>query len=91
VATTALEPAWTVEHGYLLDVVGDPAVHVRIGLIPTAADLADLTPARMRGIGLRITAAPLVNAIPAVCAAQPGIVTYADLRTVAPRLIPPAR
>jgi hypothetical protein len=44
--------------------------------------LADLTPERMRGIGLRITAAPLVNAIPAVCAATSGIATYAGAASV---------
>ena len=87
IATTALDPAWSVEHGYLLDIQGDPGVHVRLDLVPTAEDLADLTPARMRGIGLRITAAPLVNAIPAVCAAQPGIATYAELAVIAPRLV----
>jgi hypothetical protein len=40
----------------------------------------------MRSIGLRITAAPLINAIPAVCAAAPGIATYAELPAIAARL-----
>lgn len=83
VATEALDPPWTVEHGYLIEVVGDPNVHVRVDLMPTDADLADLTPQRMRSIGLRITAGPLINAIPAVCAARPGIATYADLPAIA--------
>lgn len=87
IATPLLEPAWTVEHGYRIEVVGDPHVHVKIDLMPTDADLADLTPAVMRGIGLRITAAPLINAIPAVCAAAPGIATYADIPAVAGRLL----
>jgi hypothetical protein len=85
VATQSLEPAWAVEHGYRVDVTGDPNIHVKIDLMPTAEDLADLTPRRMRSIGLRITAAPLVNAIPAVCGAAPGIATYADLPAVAGR------
>lgn len=88
VATPLITPAWTVEHGYLLDIKGDPSVHVRLDLMPTDDDLADLTPERMRAIALRITAAPLVNAIPAVCAAAPGIATYADLPTIAPILLP---
>lgn len=79
VATPHLEPAWKVEHCYLIDVVGDPHINMRVGMFPTEADLADLTRDRMRGIGLRATAAPLVNAIPAVCAAAPRIATYADL------------
>ncbi|BBX47245.1 dihydrodipicolinate reductase [Mycobacterium cookii] len=86
VACQTLEPPWRIEHGYRVEIVGDPNVYVKVDLMPTAADLADLTADRMRGIGLRITAAPLVNAIPAVCAARPGIVTYAELPTVAARI-----
>ena len=86
-ATPRLEPAWTVEHGYRIEIVGDPNVHVKVDLMPTDDDLADLTPAVMRGIGLRITAAPLINAIPAVCAAAPGIATYADIPAVAAQLV----
>jgi 2,4-diaminopentanoate dehydrogenase len=87
IATASLEPAWTVEHGYRIEITGDPSVYVKVDLMPTPEDLADLTPERMRGIGLRITAAPLVNAIPAVCAAAPGIATYADLPAIAARLL----
>jgi 2,4-diaminopentanoate dehydrogenase len=87
VATQSLEPPWTVEHGYRVEIIGDPSVYVKVDLMPTAEDLADLTPERMRGIGLRITAAPLVNAIPAVCAAAPGIATYADLPAISARLL----
>lgn len=87
IATKFLDPAWTVEHGYRIEVRGDPNVYVKVDMMPTDDDLADLTPQRMRGIGLRITAAPLVNAIPAVCAAAPGISTYADLPAVSALLI----
>lgn len=69
-----------------VDITGDPNVYVKVDLMPTAEDLADLTSARMRGIGLRITAAPLVNAVPAVCAAAPGIATYAELPAISARL-----
>jgi len=86
VATQSLEPAWTVEHGYRIEILGDPNVYVKVDMVPTAEDLADLTPERMRGIGLRITAAPLVNAIPAVCAATAGIATYAELPAISARL-----
>lgn len=87
IATHSLDPAWTVEHGYRIEIIGDPSVYVKIDMMPTAEDLADLTPERMRGIGLRITAAPLVNAIPAVCAARPGIATYAELPAISARLL----
>ena len=36
----------------------------------------------MPSIGMRITAVPVVNAIPAVCAAAPGLATYADLPVI---------
>jgi hypothetical protein len=87
VATQSLDPAWTVEHGYRIEILGDPSVYVKVDMMPTAEDLADLTPERMRGIGLRITAAPLVNAIPAVCAATSGIATYAELPAISARLL----
>jgi 2,4-diaminopentanoate dehydrogenase len=87
VASRSLEPAWKIEHGYRVEIDGDPNVYVKVDLMPTAEDLADLTPGRMRGIGLRITAAPLVNAIPAVCAAAPGIATYAELPAISARLL----
>jgi 2,4-diaminopentanoate dehydrogenase len=87
VATQALDPPWTVEHGYRIEIVGDPSVYVKVDMMPTAEDLADLTPQRMRGIGLRITAAPLVNAIPAVCAAKAGIATYAELPAISARVL----
>lgn len=83
IATEALDPPWRVAHGYRVQIVGDPSVNVTIELMPTDANL---TVQRMRSIGLRITAAPLVNAIPAVCAAPPGIATYATLPAVAARL-----
>ncbi|MGK9272590.1 dihydrodipicolinate reductase [Williamsia muralis] len=87
-ATPLLEPAWHIEHGYVIDISGDPNVRMKIDLLPTDADLADWSTQRMRNIGLRITAAPLVNAIPAVCAAPPGIVTYAELPAIAALLAP---
>jgi hypothetical protein len=87
IATESLDPPWTVEHGYRIEIRGDPSVYVKVDMLPTDEDLADLTPDRMRSIGLRITAAPLVNAIPAVCAAAPGVATYADLPAISARLI----
>lgn len=87
IATQALDPPWTVEHGYRIEIVGDPSVRVKVDMLPTDEDLANLTPERMRGIGLRITAAPLVNAIPAVCAAAAGIATYAELPAICARLV----
>ena len=81
-ATPLVDPPWTVEHGYRIEVTGDPNLNLKLDIWPTAADLADLTEATMHGIGMRITAVPVVNAIPAVCAAAPGLATYADLPVI---------
>lgn len=87
-ASTDIDPAWTVDHSYRVEVTGDPNVRLRLDIWPTEADLADLTKETMHNIGMRITAVPVVNAIPAVCAAPPGIATYADLPVVTSPLLP---
>lgn len=76
---SAIEPAWTVEHGYRVDVLGNPRVSLRLDILPDLDDLRLLTVEEMYSLGMRIAAVPLVDAIPAVCAASPGIRTYADL------------
>ena len=81
-ASTRVEPPWTVEHGYLIEVEGDPNLRLKLDIWPTEADLANLTTATMHSIGMRITAVPVVNAIPAVCAAPAGLLTYADLPVI---------
>lgn len=81
-ASGRVEPGWTVEHGYLVEVEGDPNLRLRLDIWPTEDDLANLTRATMHSIGMRITAVPVVNAIPAVCAAAPGLLTYADLPVI---------
>jgi hypothetical protein len=81
-----LEPAWTVEHGYVVEVDGDPHVRVKLDITPDVHAPGALTTADIHGIGMRITGVPAVNAIPAVCAAAPGIRTYADLPAVTSRI-----
>ena len=75
--TQQLEPAWDVLMGYLIEVRGDPHVNVRIDFMPR--DLATATLDDLVVMGAVLTAMPAVNAIPAVVAARPGIVTYRDL------------
>src|SRR4030095_13592440 len=65
-----IDPKWKVAHGYSAEVAGDPKVRLRLTSLP-AGDLSNFGVAEMRAIGLRITALPLVGAIPAVCAASP--------------------
>jgi hypothetical protein len=80
-----IEPAWTVELGYVVEVAGDPNIRVKLDLWPEG-DLTAMGVDEFRGIGMRITAVPPVNAIPAVCAAEPGIRTYADLPVITSRM-----
>ena len=60
------EPNWPVEHGYSIDVRGDPSFRLRL-------DPGD------GWTGAASTAMPLVNAIPLVISAAPGIVNLGEL------------
>jgi hypothetical protein len=62
-----MTPNWPVEDGYVIEIHGDPAVRVRIEPIAEHFD------------GATTTAMPVVNAIPQVVAAAPGIVNGNDL------------
>lgn len=62
-----MTPNWPVEDGYVLEVEGDPSVRVRLQPMGEHFD------------GATTTAMPVVNAIPQVVAAPPGIVNTADL------------
>lgn len=75
--TNDLEEVWEeVLHGYHLQVVGNPSIDLRVNFTPTAGES---TVQDLLDMGRRITGQPALNAIPAVVAAPPGIVTYADL------------
>lgn len=69
-------------HGYVVDIKGDPIIHNTMIPIPRG-DLSRMTMADRQRHGMKITAMPAVNAIPAVVAAEPGIRTYKDLPTTA--------
>ena len=62
-------PDWPVDHGYLIDVEGTPSLRLRIE--PGEGWSGSVS-----------TALPLVNAIPAVCAAPAGIVNRGELPLV---------
>jgi hypothetical protein len=78
-----LDPDWKVEHGYLVDIQGEPCVRTRLEIYP-AADFVAHSFKDYMVLGMIMTALPVVNAIPQVCAARPGIVTYLDLPLVVP-------
>ena len=62
-----MTPNWPVEDGYVIEIEGEPAVRCRLEPIGPHFD------------GATTTAMPVVNAIPQVCAAPPGIVNHRDL------------
>jgi hypothetical protein len=79
-----LEPDWQIQDGYVIEVQGRPTVRTTLQFLPPpdfeAKSLADFMV-----LGHIMTAMPAVNAIPAVVAAPPGIVSYPDLRLPLPR------
>lgn len=80
-----VEPAWPVEHGYVVEIDGEPKIRLKLDVWPHQEDLSRLTADDLHGLGMIITGLPAVNAIPAVCAAEAGIRTYADLPVITGR------
>jgi hypothetical protein len=77
--TADLDVPMEVLHGYHLQVVGDPSIDLRLNVTPTRGER---TVQDLLDMGRRITGQPALNAIPAVVAAPPGIVTYAELTPI---------
>ena len=71
----AMEPDWPLRHGYFVEIDGQPKVRSRLQILPPD----EWSEPDYMGLGMIMTAMPAVNAIPAVCAAAPGIVTYSEL------------
>lgn len=69
------------QHGYIVDIQGNPTVYSMMLPMPNLGR-GDMTPEAMQAHGMAITAMSAINALPTVCAAAPGIVTYNDLATV---------
>lgn len=62
-----MTPRWPITHGYSIEITGEPDVHCMFSRVDT-----------VRGGELTV-AMPVVNAIPDVCAAPPGIVNFQAL------------
>jgi 4-hydroxy-tetrahydrodipicolinate reductase len=73
-----MEPDWKLRHGYFVEIDGEPRVRSQLQILPPG----DWSEPDFMGLGMIMTAMPAVNAIPAVCAAPPGVVTYRDLPLV---------
>ena len=82
-----ISPAWEIAMAYRIEVNGTPQVKLRVEVLPE--DLS-VPMEELMTIGFMLPAMPVINAIPAVVAAPPGIVTYADLRPVTSVLVPKA-
>jgi 4-hydroxy-tetrahydrodipicolinate reductase len=82
---STLEPDWIIEKdGWVITVDGLPTVTTSLDFLPPPDFQAD-TIEDFMAIGHIITALPALNAIPAVVAAPPGIVSYPDLNFPMPR------
>ena len=80
-----LEPDWKIDQdGWVIQIDGRPTVTATIGFLPPP-DFQAQTMEDFMVLGHIMTAMPPLNAIPAVVAAAPGIVTYNDLPLVLPR------
>jgi hypothetical protein len=80
-----LEPDWKIDQdGWVIQVDGQPTVTTKVGFLPPPYFEAQ-TIEEFMDLGHIMTAVPAINAIPAVVAAAPGIVTYTDLPLTLPR------
>jgi hypothetical protein len=73
-----VKPPFKVRHGYYVEIDGEPSVRSQLQIFPSP----DWSEPGFMGLGMIMTAMPAVNAIPAVVAAPPGIVTHATLPLV---------
>lgn len=83
--TPDVRPAWDIAMAYRMEVRGYPNVTIKAEVLP---EMGSMDMDEMVGMGSVITAIPVVNAIPAVVAARPGIIGYQDLPLVTTRLVP---
>ncbi len=78
-------PPKPLEHGHVIQVFGVPNMRTVLHCLPPK----DWTEPGFMGLGMIYTAMPVTNAVPAVVAARPGIVTLADLPPVTGRFARP--
>lgn len=74
-------PPKPLEHGHVIQVFGLPNMRTVLHCLPPK----DWAEPGFMGLGMIYTAMPVTNAVPAVVAAAPGIVTLADLPPVTGR------
>ncbi|MFF3571605.1 NAD(P)H-dependent amine dehydrogenase family protein [Nocardia jiangxiensis] len=85
-----LEPNWTIDDmGWVLQVDGRPTVKNVVTFLPPP-DFQGETLADFMELGHIMTAMPVINAVPAVVAADSGIATYNDLPLIRAHGVVPA-
>ena len=77
-------PPKPLAHGHVIQVFGLPNMRTVVHCLPPS----DWTEEGFMGLGMIYTAMPVTNAVPAVVAAAPGIVTLAGLPVVTGRVTP---
>ena len=77
-----IDPPFKLAHGHVVRVDGMPNVRTILRVLPPA----DWDEEGYMGLGMIYTAMPVVNAVPAVVAAAPGIATFNDLPLIAGRV-----
>jgi 4-hydroxy-tetrahydrodipicolinate reductase len=71
-------PSWDIKGCYVTQIKGDPQIYQKHMIFPApGVDLSDADD--FASIGMTVTGLPALNAIRAVVAAPPGVVTSADL------------
>jgi 2,4-diaminopentanoate dehydrogenase len=85
-----LLPDWQITEGHVVQIDGLPTVRTTLEYLPPP-DFEATTFAEFMVLGMIMTAMPAVNAVHAVVAAPPGIVTYNDLPLPLPNGTPIAR
>ena len=76
--TPLTEPRWDVQGCYITEIKGDPYIYSKHLILPKpGTDFSSVE--SFAAIGMTVTGLPALNAIAAVVAAPPGIVTSADL------------
>jgi hypothetical protein len=71
-------PSWEIKGRYITQIKGDPCIYNKHMIFPKpGVDLSN--PDNFVSIGMTVTGLPALNAISAVVAAPPGLLTSADL------------
>jgi hypothetical protein len=73
-----LEPDWPIDTGHRIKVDGRPNISLRLDVTPPP-DFKGTTLNDFMRLPMILTVMPAIDAIPKVIAAEPGIITYADI------------